>query len=111
MVCQNRGIYGGMYRFLGPSWVLITMVWPRNRRMRGHRFLLDEPDLSRQIDLLPILYDVYRSSSYCQVGTRIICVRKHTHVFLGWDLHYHADLAQPVTTAGDELYDLEHDLR
>ena len=40
-------------------------------------------------------------------GTRIICVT--WHIFLEYDL-YCANPAQPLTTAGEELDDLDHDL-
>ena len=40
-------------------------------------------------------------------GTRIICTI--CHMFPGLDL-YHADPAQPLTKAGAELHDFDHDL-
>ena len=33
-----------------------------------------------------------------------------THCFAGLDLCWYEDPAQPLTTAGDELHDLDHDL-
>ena len=33
MVCKSRGVYG----FLGPSWVLTTMMAPRTKNPAGHK--------------------------------------------------------------------------
>ena len=40
-------------------------------------------------------------------GIRTIC--RIQHMFPGFDLYY-ADPAQPLTTAGEELHDLDNDL-
>ena len=62
------------------------------------------PGLSKQIDqLFPIMYDLDDVS-------RIVCMSYCSTCFPGLDLRYKADPTQSLTTAGEELDDLHHDL-